>query len=74
MKHPRHLKANLLKTFKTSPVTLLIGPRQSGKTTLMKEIEEELGMDYLTFDSLKQLAAAQEDPEGLEKFNPIDLP
>lgn len=64
MKYPRYLKDNLLQAFKTSPVTLLIGPRQSGKTTLMKEIGEELGMQYLTFDTLKQLSAAQEDPEG----------
>lgn len=64
MKYPRYLKDNLLQAFKASPVTLLIGPRQSGKTTLMREIGEELGMNYLTFDSLKQLAAAQEDPEG----------
>jgi len=64
MKYPRHLKENLLQAFKASPVTLLIGPRQSGKTTLMREIGNELRMDYLTFDTLKQLVAAQEDPEG----------
>lgn len=64
MKYPRWLKTSLLQSFKVSPVVLLIGPRQSGKTTLMKEIGQELGMDYLTFDTLKQLSAAQEDPEG----------
>jgi predicted AAA+ superfamily ATPase len=64
MNFPRYLKDRLLEAFKVSPVTLLIGPRQSGKTTLIREIGEELGMHYLTFDTLKQLAAAQEDPEG----------
>ncbi len=64
MKYPRFLKDRLLQAFKVSPVTLLIGPRQCGKTTLMKEIIEELGMQYITFDTLKQLIAAQEDPEG----------
>lgn len=64
MHYPRYLKDSLLQAFKASPVTLLIGPRQTGKTTLMREIGEELGMHYLTFDTLKQLAAAQEDPEG----------
>ena len=64
MKYPRYLKDSLLQSFKVSPVTLLIGPRQTGKTTLMKEIGEELGMNYITFDTLKQLSAAQEDPEG----------
>jgi hypothetical protein len=30
----------------------------------MREIGDELGMQYLTFDMLKQLSAAQDDPEG----------
>jgi predicted AAA+ superfamily ATPase len=64
MKYPRYLKERLLQSFKVSPVTLLIGPRQCGKTTLMKEIVKETGMQYLTFDTLKQLMAAQDDPEG----------
>ena len=64
MKYPRYLKDSLLQAFNVSPVILLVGPRQSGKTTLMREIGEELGMHYLTFDTLKQLIAAQEDPEG----------
>lgn len=64
MKYPRYLKTSLLEAFKVSPVTLLIGPRQSGKTTLMREVAEELGMQYVTFDTLKQLMTAQEDPEG----------
>jgi predicted AAA+ superfamily ATPase len=67
MKHPRYLKESLLQAFKVSPVTLLIGPRQSGKSTLIKEIGKELGMNYLTFETLKQLGAAQEDPEGFVK-------
>jgi predicted AAA+ superfamily ATPase len=64
MIYPRYLKNRLLHAFKVSPVTLLIGPRQSGKTTLMKEVCKELGMQYITFDTLKQLMAAQDDPEG----------
>lgn len=64
MKYTRYLKDSLLQSFKVSPVTLLIGPRQTGKTTLMKEIGNEIGMNYITFDTLKQLAAAQNDPEG----------
>ena len=64
MKYPRYLKAKLLQSFKVSPVTLLAGARQSGKTTLMKEIGKELEMQYITFDTLKQMMAAQDDPEG----------
>lgn len=64
MKYPRYLKNSLLQAFKVSPVTLLIGPRQTGKTTLIKELGKELKMHYITLDTLTQLAAAQEDPEG----------
>lgn len=72
MKYPRHLKDSLLQAFKVSPVTLLIGPRQTGKTTLMQEIGKDLGMDYITFDSLKQLSVAEDDPEGF--INAISKP
>lgn len=64
MKYPRYLKDSLLQAFKASPIVLLLGPRQSGKTTLMKEIAQELKMEYITFDTLKTLMAAQDDPEG----------
>lgn len=64
MTYPRYLRTKLLKAFKTSPVVLLIGPRQCGKTTLMKLLGSELEMQYITFDTLRQLAAAKDDPEG----------
>lgn len=73
MNYPRYLKDNLLQAFTVSPITLLIGPRQSGKTTLMREIAEQLKMHYLTLDSLKQLLAAQEDPEGFVKALPTPV-
>jgi hypothetical protein len=47
MKYPRYLKNKLLQAFKASPATLLVGPCQIGKITLMKEIAEELGMRYI---------------------------
>jgi predicted AAA+ superfamily ATPase len=62
--YPRYLKDNILRALKVSPIMLLIGPRRSGKTTLMQAIGQELKMQHMTFDTLKQLAAAQEDPEG----------
>jgi uncharacterized protein len=64
MLYPRYIKHSILQSFKISPIVLLIGPRRSGKTTLMEEIASELNMNYITFDTLKQIIAAQEDPEG----------
>lgn len=38
------------------------GARQSGKTTLSKEIAKELGMAYYTFDNESTKNVAQNDP------------
>lgn len=49
----------LLEDFK---IVSINGPRQSGKTTLSKEIAKELGMDYYTFDNESTKAVAQNNP------------
>jgi predicted AAA+ superfamily ATPase len=60
----RHIKTKLEKALKRSPVILLIGARQTGKTTLIKEISAQLSYDYVTFDDIRYLSAAQSDPIG----------
>lgn len=45
-----------------SPVVLINGARQTGKTTLVQALEEERA--YLTFDDAGVLSAAKEDPAG----------
>lgn len=47
-----------------SPVVLLNGPRQSGKTTIMELISTDLEMNYVSFDDIRYLAAARQDPIG----------
>ncbi len=47
-----------------SPVILIHGPRQCGKTTLARLIGDSKGYDYITFDDDLQKAAAQADPIG----------
>ena len=48
----------------TFPVVLLTGPRQVGKTTLLKEfIENNKKISFVTFDNLQDRALAQENPE-----------
>ena len=44
------------------PATMLVGPRQSGKTTLAKKFEEESGMSYASFDEMVNLISVQLDP------------
>lgn len=48
-----------------TPVILLAGPRQSGKTTLVKEIAEQQKLQYLTMDDELTLLSAKQDPVGM---------
>ena len=57
----RELRPRLIDALSDTPVVLIHGPRQCGKTTLAKTIE---GYTYITFDDEVQLAAARTDPLG----------
>ena len=61
---PRLLEPRLREILSDTPVAGLIGPRQSGKTTLAKLVSEP-GRAYLTLDDPNVLAAALADPIGL---------
>ena len=50
-----------------TPVVFVMGPRQVGKTTLVKGLIQELGADdweYITLDDQAQLEIARADPVG----------
>ena len=59
---PRFIEPLLFEALDYMPIVLLRGARQTGKTTLVKEISKKT--NYLTFDHLPSLVAAQEDPVG----------
>ena len=67
MEFPRFIRPVLLKRLRDFPVVLLVGPRQSGKTTLMKEIGKEVGCHYRTFDTIVEQTTAMSDPVGYIK-------
>ena len=67
---PRFAKAKLLQALADTPVVLLHGPRQSGKTSLAREIAEPAGYGYLSFDDDNLARAARADPAGFT----ADLP
>ncbi len=49
--------------WRDTPVTMIVGPRQSGKSTLAQALADELeDARYLTLDRGVALAAAREDP------------
>ena len=63
---PRLIAPHLLEAMRDTPVVLLAGPRQAGKTTLVKEIAGNSGeFRYLTLDDALTLLSAQEDPVGM---------
>ena len=57
----RAIEKNLLEALNYMPITLLRGARQTGKTTLMKEISQFKNYRYLTFDHLPSLISAKND-------------
>ena len=56
----RAIQETLEKSVKMFPVTFLTGPRQSGKTTLLKQLFPDFR--YITLESPDQLAKIQSDP------------
>lgn len=47
-----------------TPVVLVHGPRQCGKTTLARQVGDAAGYHYISFDDDVLLASAQTDPVG----------
>ena len=63
-RYPRQAEARVVEGMSDTPVVLVAGPRQAGKTTLVSHIAGQ-GMRYLTLDDDVTLLAAREDPAGL---------
>lgn len=60
----RKITAKLLEALTDSPVVLIHGARQTGKSTLVKYLSEnDYPAKYLTFDDLSILSAAQSNPQ-----------
>jgi predicted AAA+ superfamily ATPase len=62
--YPRLIKSRITEALLDTPVVLIAGPRQSGKTTLVRQIAEHK-FRYLTLDNQLTLLSAREDPVGL---------
>lgn len=61
----RKLSERVLFSLKRNPVVFLNGPRQSGKTTLVRELaRNEYPAEYVSFDNVTHLEAAYASPES----------
>ena len=63
--YPRTIEPRIDEALQDTPVVLLAGPRQAGKTTLVRRIAEKQGLRYLTLDDELTLLSAREDPVGM---------
>lgn len=61
---PRYLAPRLREALADTPVVLIHGPRQSGKTTLARAVGKARGYHYFSFDDDAARAAAERDPAG----------
>lgn len=62
--YPRLIESRIAEAMTDTPVVLVAGPRQAGKTTLVRQMAEQ-GLRYLTLDDELTLLAAKEDPVGM---------
>lgn len=61
----RRIEPRIAEALLDTPVVLLAGPRQAGKTTLVRQIAAQQGLRYLTLDDELTLLSAREDPIGM---------
>ena len=65
MLYRRNLKLSILESAKYSPVILLIGARQTGKSTLIQGLySKDQSLEYLSMDNLTFLDAARTAPQS----------
>jgi len=62
--YPRFAELRLKESLADTPVVLIHGPRQCGKTTLAQHLGAKAGYAYKSFDDEVTLAAARSDPIG----------
>ncbi|PWB82069.1 MAG: AAA family ATPase, partial [Candidatus Methylomirabilota bacterium] len=60
----RYAEPRLIEALADSPVVLIHGPRQVGKTTLARVVGEPRGYAYVSFDDDVARGAAEADPVG----------
>jgi hypothetical protein len=64
----RNIQKRIITALKDSPVVFLNGARQTGKSTLIREIVETIyPARYVTFDEVTVLSGAKSDPDGFLK-------
>lgn len=63
--YSRTIEPRIEEALLDTPVVLLAGPRQAGKTTLVRQMAAQQGLRYVTMDDELTLLSAREDPVGM---------
>jgi predicted AAA+ superfamily ATPase len=71
--YSRHTKLGLDAALDDTPVVVVVGPRQAGKSTLASLVAEERGARYVTLDDDGPREAANEDPTGFVEGTALPL-
>ncbi len=69
--YPRYCKSTIKEALADTPVVFIMGPRQVGKTTLVKNLINK-NWEYITLDDQAQLTLAQTDPVGFIRNLPAN--
>jgi predicted AAA+ superfamily ATPase len=62
---PRHLTRSVAQALRTFPVVVITGARQTGKSTLIRQLLPGAARDYVTLDDLEILERAEREPDAL---------
>ena len=68
--YPRYVRPRLVEALEDAPAVFVTGTRQCGKTTLVKDVGNEFGYTYISFDDEVQRQAAIADPSGFVRNLP----
>ena len=66
---PRHAETRVRDALTDTRIVAIVGPRQSGKTTLARRIASD-GRPFITLDDDQHRRFAQDDPTGFVRSNP----
>lgn len=69
----RHVEGSIQRALDDTPVVLLNGARQTGKTTIARAVARRSGAQFFTFDDAATLALAAGDPAGFVGNLPVPV-
>lgn len=70
---PRYARTHAEAALTDTPVVVIVGPRQSGKSTLAEQLAADRGAQMISLDDAGARAAAQTDPTGFIEERKLPL-